>query len=57
MVQEKIQHYMSYHPDLNQILIDNYKRERFLTCMLVDCVYVTRSLNWVYGEVIDNIKC
>ena len=51
------QHYITAHTDLNKFLIDNYKREIFLTFMLEYCVYVTCSFNYLYLEVIANIQC
>ena len=52
-----IQHDMSDRPDFNNISIDNYKPEIFPTFLLAYCVYITRSLNRVFVEVISNIEC
>ena len=51
------QHYMLPHPNVDKISINNYKQEILPTFMLENCVYVTRSLNWVYVELISNIQC
>ena len=54
---ENSQHYMLSNPDFNNIPIDHYKWEIFTTFMLSCGIYVTRSLNWLYVEVIANIWC
>ena len=48
---------MLYNPYDNNISIDNYKQEIFMTFMLALHLYVTHSLNFVYVEVIANIQC
>ena len=48
---------MLAHPDFNKISIDNYGLEIFPKFTLSGCVYVTRSLNWLYVELIAKIQC
>ena len=48
---------MLYNPEYNNISIDNYWCEILQKFMLALFVYVTRSLNLVYLEVIATIQC
>ena len=45
------------NPDYNNISIEKYKQEILTTFMVALREYVTRSLNLLYMEVIDNIQC
>ena len=56
-MQENIQHYMSSHPDFNNISIDDSKRYIFMTLMISDGLYIIQSLNQLNMEVISNIQC
>ena len=46
---------MLYRPNFNNIHIDYYKQRKLLEFMLAYGVYVIRSLNLLYVEVIANI--
>ena len=52
-----IQHYMSAHTDFINILMENLKQEILPIFLLAGGVYITLLLNWLYLEVIANIKC
>ena len=47
---------MLTNPDYNNISIENYIREMFLTFMLALGVYVNRSLIQLYLKAIANIQ-
>ena len=51
-----IQHYMLAHLVLVILLIYTYQQVRFLTYMLSDGVYIIRTLDWVWMEVLANNK-
>ena len=51
------QNYVSDKPYFNHILMNNYKREILTTFMLALLLYVIRSLNLLYLEILSNIKC
>ena len=48
---------MSVNPDFDDIPIENYKQELFPEFILVDGVYATCSLYYVYVEVVYKIQC
>ena len=52
-----IQHSMLSHPAHNNISINNYYQERLQTFMLSEWLFITRSLNILYLEVITNFPC
>ena len=54
---KNIQHSILYHTNFIYISIDNCKWELFPTFLFEDGVHITCLLNWIYVEVISNIKC
>ena len=48
---------MLAHPYFNDITIDTYKKNIFLTFMLSYGAYITSWLSWVNVEVKANIHC